>query len=481
MQKAVIDMKHSPRRILAAMIILILIIMAVVLIIRNSKVDDGMLSVSGVIEATETDIASRIPGRIAKLTVDEGDRVKKGQIIAVLDVPEMDARVGQAEGVKSSTEARYADIMRGTRIETIRQARANYDMALASSRGSKDVYSTITEAHTKSTELEANYETAKANFQAAKQDMDFAAANLQLVTKGPRQEQLDALDSIVSRAKAVSTKSEKDYRRISQLYESGAVSAQQNDAALAARDADRSALDAATARYNEALSGARPEEVDQAKARYAQSQARLSGARSVLDASKEAYTDRLESLVKLENSRTAADTSRQQVKVAKAQLDLALAGATAEEKAALKGQVQQSASALKEAQSQLSQSVVVAETDGFVTVKYHEVGEVVTPGSAIMRIANLDNVWLRVYIPLPKLGAVKVGGIARIVTDSYADEKKTFIGTIASINDEAEFTPRSIQTKEERIKLVYAVRIKVANEEHLLKPGMPADALIAIK
>lgn len=472
-------MKPVRKRIAILLIVVILIIAVVVLIARNRKEDDSVLSASGVIEATETDIGSRISGRIAKITVDEGDRIKKGQIIAVIEAPELNARVGQAEGAKSSSEARYADIMRGTRIENIRQAQAAYDMALASAKGLKDVYSTAAEAHSKSTELKANYETAKANLMAAKQDMDVAAANLQLVIKGPRKEQIDALKSIVEQAKAVSTKSEQDYQRATSLYQSGAISSQMLDSALAARDANRSALDTANARLKEALDGARPEELDQAKARYTQSQARLSAAKSVLDASKVAYTDRLDSLAKLQNSRTAADTSRQQVKAAKAQLDLALAGATAEEKAALKGQVEQSASALNEAQSQLSQSVVVAQTDGYVTVKYHEPGEVVTPGSAIIRIANLDDVWLRVYIPLPKLGAVKLGDSAGITTDSY--DKESFTGKVASVNDEPEFTPRSIQTKEERIKLVYAVKIKVANLNHLLKPGMPADASIKIK
>lgn len=472
-------MKPARRRVIIILILVIIVITASILYKRSHQIDTGILSASGVIEATETDVGSRISGRIVKINVNEGDRVKKGQIIAVLDVPELNARVGQAEGAKSSSEARYADIMRGTRIETIRQAQANYDMAVASFKGLKDVYSTATEAHSKSTELKANYETAKANYQSAKQDMDVAAANLQLVTKGPRKEQIDALKSIVDQAQAVSTKSERDYQRVSQLYESGAVSSQQRDAALALRDANQSALDTANARYDEALHGARPEELEQAKARLTQSQARLSGAKSVLDASKEAYTDRLDSLAKLQNSRTAADTSRQQVKAAKAQLDLALAGATADEKAALKGQVEQSASALNEAQSQLSQSIVVAQTDGYVTVKYHEVGEVVTPGSAIVRIANLDNVWLRVYIPLPKLGAVKLGDKADITTDSYNGD--SFSGTIASVNDEPEFTPRSIQTKEERIKLVYAVKIKIINTKQLLKPGMPADAAIRIK
>ncbi|MHB1459586.1 MAG: HlyD family secretion protein, partial [Armatimonadota bacterium] len=179
-------MKHSPKRILIPLVLVILIITVIILINRNREIDTGTLSASGVIEATETDIGSRVSGRIAKITVDEGDRVKKGQIIAVLDVPELNARVGQAEAAKTSTEARYTDIMRGTRIETIRQAQANYDMAVASSKGLKDVYSTITEAHTKSTELKANYEIAKANLQSAKQDMDVAAANLKLVTKGPR-------------------------------------------------------------------------------------------------------------------------------------------------------------------------------------------------------------------------------------------------------------------------------------------------------
>jgi HlyD family secretion protein len=90
----------------------------------------------------------------------------------------------------------------------------------------------------------------------------------------------------------------------------------------------------------------------------------------------------------------------------------------------------------------------------------------------------LHNIWLKIYVPEPQLGRIKLGQTAEITTDSFRG--KTYQGKIIFINAEAEFTPKNVQTQEERVKLVFAVKIGVGNPNQELKPGMPADAKIAL-
>jgi HlyD family secretion protein len=95
-----------------------------------------------------------------------------------------------------------------------------------------------------------------------------------------------------------------------------------------------------------------------------------------------------------------------------------------------------------------------------------------------MSVARLDRVWIRVYIPEPDLPLVRVGQPAAVYVDAFPG--RPFAGTVTEIGQQAEFTPRNVQTREERVKLVFAVKVTLENPERLLKPGMPADAKIQI-
>jgi HlyD family secretion protein len=111
-------------------------------------------------------------------------------------------------------------------------------------------------------------------------------------------------------------------------------------------------------------------------------------------------------------------------------------------------------------------------------VKSAEVGEVLAAGTTVVNIGDLDHPWLRAYISETDLGRVKLGAPAKLTTDSYAG--KTYTGHVSFIASEAEFTPKQIQTREERVKLVYRIKIDVENPKHELKSNMPVDAEIQI-
>ncbi|MBN2224222.1 MAG: efflux RND transporter periplasmic adaptor subunit [Deltaproteobacteria bacterium] len=126
----------------------------------------------------------------------------------------------------------------------------------------------------------------------------------------------------------------------------------------------------------------------------------------------------------------------------------------------------------------LANSTIYAPINGVVLTRNLEVGEVAFPGSPILTLADLSKVWIKIYVSEPVVGLIKTGGAASIGVDTWPD--RTFPGVVTYISDEPEFTPKTVQTKEERTKLVFAVKIELDNPEGLLKPGMPADAEIAV-
>ncbi|MBN2544460.1 MAG: efflux RND transporter periplasmic adaptor subunit, partial [Spirochaetes bacterium] len=128
---------------------------------------------------------------------------------------------------------------------------------------------------------------------------------------------------------------------------------------------------------------------------------------------------------------------------------------------------------------QIEDCSIKAPTSGIITHKLAEKGEFVNVGTVIYTISKISPVYLNVYITEIQLGKVRLGMEAKIKIDSYPE--KTFTGKIVFISPNSEFTPKNIQTKEERVKQVFRIKIEVPNDDMILKPGMPADALIELK
>ena len=133
---------------------------------------------------------------------------------------------------------------------------------------------------------------------------------------------------------------------------------------------------------------------------------------------------------------------------------------------------------LKEIEVIYKETKIYAPSDGVILSRPVEEGEVVNPGQTIYTMVNLQKLYVKVYIPEPDLGKVKLGQPARVYVDAY--KNRYFNGTLTRIYEEAEFTPKDVQTKEERVKLVFGAEVSVDNKEELLKPGMPADVVIKI-
>jgi HlyD family secretion protein len=128
---------------------------------------------------------------------------------------------------------------------------------------------------------------------------------------------------------------------------------------------------------------------------------------------------------------------------------------------------------------QLEKTHLTSPITGLILERNVEAGEVVSPGMVLMTIGDLQRPWVRVYIGEPDIGRVRIGQEAFVVTDAYP--KREFPGILRYIANEAEFTPKNIQTRQERIKLVYEAKVYLTNEEGILKPGMPADVSLPLE
>ena len=127
----------------------------------------------------------------------------------------------------------------------------------------------------------------------------------------------------------------------------------------------------------------------------------------------------------------------------------------------------------------LDYTTLMAPLNGVILVRQAEKGEVVSPGTPVVSLADLDHIWVRVYVPETDLGRVRWGQDVSVRTDTYPG--KSYHGRVAFISSEAEFTPKSVQTEKERVTLVYRVKVDVENPNYELKPGMPADVLLPRK
>jgi HlyD family secretion protein len=159
--------------------------------------------------------------------------------------------------------------------------------------------------------------------------------------------------------------------------------------------------------------------------------------------------------------------------MAEAQVSGLNAGATAEQIKALEARVAQAKAARDALATQREMMTLAAPITGTVISIVTHPGEIAAPAAEILTLADLNDLKLTVYVPENRIGLVQVGKPVRVTVDSFPG--RTFEGEVSHIADSAEFTPRNVATQEERVNLVFAVDIRLSNEDGSLKPGMPAD------
>jgi HlyD family secretion protein len=260
------------------------------------------------------------------------------------------------------------------------------------------------------------------------------------------------------------------------------VSAGQPVARLDSADLEREAgmkeaeLQAAEAVLRELVAGSRPQEVARAGAAVAAARAETERLSGDLERAKTLHARDVISRQEFERARAAYDVAEERRKEAKESLHLVVEGPRREQIERARAQVRQAKEALELARTRLSYAAIASPLAGVVLSKNAEPGDYVAPGTPVVTVGSLMDPWLRAYIEETDLGRVKVGQAVEVTADTYPGKK--YAGRISFIASQAEFTPKNVQTRKERVKLVYRIKVDISNPDMELKPGMPADAAI---
>jgi HlyD family secretion protein len=239
-----------------------------------------------------------------------------------------------------------------------------------------------------------------------------------------------------------------------------------------------SELETARATLAELEAGSRPQEIAEAKAAVDVARAEVLDAKSNFDRISPLWNKKIAGYQEYISAQAAYDAAVARLAQAKERYSLVKEGPRKEVIDQARGKLHEAQSALDLARVQLGYATLLSPISGVVLSENIESGEFVQPGTPVVTIGDIENVWLRVYINETDLGRVKLGQKAKIVTDTYPG--KFYEGRVSFISSEAEFTPKNVQTQEERVKLVYRMKIDIHNPEMELKPGMPADAWISL-
>ncbi len=246
------------------------------------------------------------------------------------------------------------------------------------------------------------------------------------------------------------------------------------DALEASRQAAAAQLRSARARLQELEAGFRSEEVAQGRAALRAADERLADARREAERAERLFEGGAISEQQRDRAATALEVAAAEQSRAAEQALLFERGYRSEQVATQRAIVAQAEASLAQVDAQLAHTVIVAPFDGTVTVRHREPGEVVGAGVAVLTVRDPSDRWVRIYVPENRVGQLSLGQPATITADAYPDAQ--YDGTVTFIADEAEFTPRNVQTSEERVKLVFRVKVRINTAAaDALKPGLPAD------
>ena len=263
------------------------------------------------------------------------------------------------------------------------------------------------------------------------------------------------------------------------LVRQGEIVARLEDAELSdALKLAQADADAAAATLAELVAGSRREEVGEGEALLTRAEAEAERAATDYRRDLVLYGKEVIPKRELDTARAASDAARASVRERREALTLLRKGARHERIDEARARLAGAQARVSTAKERLGYATLTAPLAGVVLSKSVEPGEQVSAGTAVITLGDTGQCWLKGYIPETELGRVKLGQEARVTTDSQPG--KVYRGKVSFISSEAEFTPKSVQTEKERVKLVYRIKVTLANPGLELKPGMPADAEIQV-
>ncbi len=241
--------------------------------------------------------------------------------------------------------------------------------------------------------------------------------------------------------------------------------------------AAEAAVAGAKALLSELERGSRPGEVAEGRAALRAAEEGQADAQRDLERARRLFEGGAISQEMLDKAETAARMAEAAGDQARERVRMLEEGPRRERITAQRAAVAQAEAALAQVGAALANAVVTVPFPGIVTLRHREPGETVSPGLPVLTVMDPEDRWVRIYVREDRIGAVAIGQGATITADTYPE--RSYRGEVVFISNRAEFTPRNVQTAEERVRLVYAVKVRVVGDpDHDLKPGIPADVVL---
>jgi len=439
---------------------------------------DG-IKASGVVEAVEVIVSPELGGRIAEVFVAEGDRIQEGDSLFRLEDELLDAQIQQAvatfevtqvslEMARAALKSAQAGLNAAT--ASLGVAEAQYELEVTAvrledqplrvtawDRDIPDEFSMPGWFFIKPELIEA----AEAEVRAAQEALEIEREDYEKVIR-------DASNADLQEAQARLTEAQAAYLVAEELddrYVSGEGREEISDYIDTILDTAEAELESAQKEYDKLLSDDAAEDVLEAKARFVVSHERL---QTALDLLSQLRTG--EESLRVQAARAALRRAHAFMAQAEAEMAQVAIGVVQAEKV-----VAQAQAALDVMYVQEGMLTISSSTSGVVLSRNVESGEVIQPGKTAMVVGQLDTLTITVYIPEDRYGQINLGDHTQVTVDSFPNQ--TFEGIVTRIADEAEYTPRNVQTEEERRNIVFAIELSVDDPNGKLKPGMPADVV----
>jgi HlyD family secretion protein len=410
-------------------------------------------AVSGYIEADDVDIAAQTGGRITRINADEGDYVKAGQVLVTLDTALLDAQMQQAEAKVAAARAQLAKAKAGVRAEDIASAEAAVAVAQAKATAAYTRRQDAIRLRDNPQELDMQIDAATTAAELAKLKIDYSV---------PLK---DASEAIYGLGQQNWEEAQTPQRACGKNPITGKKICKTIDVPEGAKQ------DASVA-WNYAGADEWGAWVDLNSA-----VAEQKDAGAVLQDLLRLKNDPQQAQLEVVQAEAAYQTAQAGVGVAQRQLETLKAGPRAEQVAVAEAQLKQAEAGLAALKVRRDQHTLVAPLSGWAVERPAHQGEMAAPGQPLLTLADLSRLTLTVYVPEPEIGRVSIGQVVPVLVDTFPDQP--FAGRVTSIGDRAEFTPKNVQTRQERADTVFAVKITLHNPDLRLKPGMPADAILS--
>ena len=377
---------------------------------------------SGSLESRSVALTAEVGGQISELKVSEGAQVAAGDVLAQIDTTLQDTQIARAQAALDLAQAQLAQIKAGPRPEVVQQAQAELDKEAAARDSAQQAVKDVQTIRNSPQDIEAQIVQARSQLETAEKGIPLAET------------QLRTAQVVADRYKNLTG----------------------ND--------DQIQFQIASAQLRAAEAGLKVAQLTR------------DGAQQNLEMLQQLRANPLSLTTQVHAALARLDQANASVGIAQAALAVAQTGASAEQIAVGQAAVQQAQAALDGLIAQKAKMTLRAPSAGIVTALPVHRGENVQPGTKLMTIANIDQMLFTLYVPETQIGHVKVGQKLQLTVDGLPE--RTFDGQIYFIAQQAEYTPRTVQTPEERAKTVFMVKARIANPDHSMKPGMFAEAVV---